>query len=295
MKTFLTLDLGGTNCRFALVDERGGIIKKETHPTPPPREFYKLLQEFSESLSVKPVAAGFALAGPVDPATGILNSPVNMQGWAIEPIGKNASELLGIPVFCGNDASLACFGEAKLGAGLGVENLVLLTLGTGIGGGAIVNGQLHLGTQGQALEVGHMQIFNQGRQCGCGLNGHLEAYVSGTALGQIATERFGKATTSKELFESSDKVSKEIIADAATNLGFGLANLVHLFNPKLILFSGSLAEHWEVFVLPAGRAMEDQLMPAFKGVVQIQPAKLAGDAGLLGAMAWAKAGFELQK
>ena len=291
MKTFLALVLGGTNCRFALIDEAGAILAKASHPTPEPAEFYRLLGEFSDSLDQKPLAAGFAVAGPIDPKSGILSAPVNMKGWGIEEIGKKASELLAIPVFCGNDANLACLGEATFGAGKGVSDLLLLTLGTGIGGGAVVSGLLHQGNKGGALEVGHMKLFAGGRLCGCGQKGHLEAYVSGTALGKIATEKLGRQVMSKELFSLKDPIATEIIAEAAVNLGSALADLVHLFDPKMILFSGSLAENWDSLVVPAGLTMEEQLMVSFRGKVQLYPAKLGGDAGLFGAMAWAKVSF----
>ncbi|MFQ5463814.1 MAG: ROK family protein, partial [Phycisphaerae bacterium] len=125
---------------------------------------------------------GIAAPGPLDSASGIVLQTVNLPGWEHVPLTERISQALGLPAVLINDASAACFGEFRAGAGQGVGHLAMMTLGTGVGGGLIIDGRLVTGEFGHGAELGHMIVHPEGRRCGCGQCGCLEVYAGGLSL-----------------------------------------------------------------------------------------------------------------
>jgi len=193
----LALDIGGTNFRLALADERGRVLKRRSGPTRPeegPESFLgRVKGEVEELLSpdmrrmVKGVGVG--AAGPLDLESGMLLHPPNLPGWHHVPLKSMLEESLGFPVWLRNDVDLGALGEHRFGAGRGFKQLIYLALGTGIGGGVILDGQLLSGTRVSAMEAGHMVISPDGPRCNCGRKGCLESLASGTAIARRAAER----------------------------------------------------------------------------------------------------------
>jgi glucokinase len=208
-----------------------------------------------------------------------------------------------IPVWVANDASLAALGEHRFGAGRGFSHLIYITLSTGIGGGFIIDGKLFLGAHGFAAEIGHMVIDPDGPRCVCGNFGCLEALASGSAIARMAQEGIssGKpsailnlvdgdlskvtAQTVEKAARSEDSLAKEIMERAGTSLGIGIVNLLHLFDPELLIIGGGVSKAGDLLFEPVRRVIAERAMHGFKQA-KIVPSALGDDSGLYGAVAW---------
>jgi glucokinase len=237
----------------------------------------------------------------------VVTAPPNLPGWKNVPLKRLIEEALSITAFLENDANAAALGEHRFGAGRGVQNMIYVTASTGIGGGLILNGQLYSGATGAAGEIGHMTVLPWGPYCGCGNRGCLEALASGTAIARDGRElvRRGVPTliaelaagnpervTAKLVAEAADRgdiEAQEILTEAMTYLGMGMANLVNLFNPELIVIGGGLTNMGEGLFGPVRRAIERRAFPAAARAAQVVPAELGDDVGVLGAVAVAMA------
>jgi len=202
-----------------------------------------------------------------------------------------------------NDATVAALGEHCFGAGIGIDNLIYVTVGTGIGGGIIVGGQLYRGASGAAGEMGHMTIDVNGPRCNCGNIGCWENFASGRALAREAVERIEagakttilsfadgdlKSVTAKTVSlaaQAGDGLAKELILRTGYYLGVGLVNLVNAFNPELILIGGGLSQMGSLFMDPAVEVVKERAFRLPASAVRIEIAKLGADAGALGAVA----------
>ncbi len=270
----VAMDWGGTWARASVIDRQGQVIwsSRATNPPDGSREELlanagKLLREALNRGSDRGVAGiGVAVAGPVDAETGTLYDPPNLP--ALDGVSLKATweSTLGIPVFVGNDANLAALGEYHYGAGLETRRLgnpprtlVYVTISTGIGGGVIDRGQMFLGAHGLAAEIGHMVIDGrpQALHCQCGNYGCLEALASGTAIASMARQRLTGGgspdsilasrdpgpITSEDVFEAAsqgDRLAKEILDDVVSALAIGLTNILHLYNPDLVVLGGGV-------------------------------------------------------
>jgi glucokinase len=215
---------------------------------------------------------------------------------------------LGMPVALENDANCAALGEQWVGAGQGVEDLCMLTLGTGVGGGLLVHGRPWHGVAGMAGEVGHMTVIPDGRPCGCGNRGCLEQYASASAVRRLAAEAVlrGEPTslhqlaglsrefTAEAVFHAAlqgDRVARQIFDTAGTALGIALANLINVLNLPLYVLGGGLSQAWDMFSPALFRELKKRSI-VFRTRAQsegrqespfIAPTRLGGDAGLMGA------------
>jgi glucokinase len=230
----------------------------------------------------------------------LLTSP-NLLAWYNTPIKAILEKELRLPVFVSNDATLAALGEYKFGAGVGCHDLIYITVSTGIGGGVIVGGKLLLGTRGFAAEVGHMTIDINGPRCNCGNVGCLEMLASGTAIARMAVERLsrGEKSTIAELVagdlskvtaevvekaaRNGDSVAKDVMNTAGTNLGVGVVNLIHIFNPELIIIGGGVSKAGDLIFEPVRRVIAQRVMRDIS--VRITTPALGDNPGLLGAVA----------
>jgi len=305
----LALDLGGTQFRVALATAQGEIVGRVAHRVESPDDPDKMIELMGEVVHgllsserhERILGMGIAVAGLVVPSTGTLLTSPNLQAWYNTPLKETWERKLGLPVWVGNDASLAALGEWRFGAGRGVDDLVYITVSTGVGSGVITGGRLLEGSQGFAPEIGHMTIDIHGQRCRCGNVGCLETLASGTAIARIAAERLragerssiadmasgdGGELTARLVAQaacSGDALAKAIIEEAAVNLAVGVVNMVHLFNPKLVIIGGGVSMSGDLLFGPVRRVVAERSMKDFE--VDIVPAQLGDDPGLLGAVA----------
>ncbi len=227
-----------------------------------------------------------------------------MPHWRNVQLRHILAEKLGVVTYIINDASAAALGEYRFGAGRGFDNMIYLTVSTGIGGGIIVDGELYSGADGCAGELGHMTIEVDGPQCHCGNFGCLEALASGWAVVREAKTRINQGEKSSIIelvdgrFESitaetvavaarrGDQLAANIVRDAANYLGVGLANLVNIFNPELIVIGGGLSKMGNMLLKPARKVLKERAFTLPARTVRLVRARLGGNAGIIGAAAY---------
>jgi len=304
----LALDLGGTNYRLALANDKGELLKRFSAPVKPddPEQTIEHIKnsiaDLLSGINRSTVSGmGAAIAGLVTQDTGVLLTSPNLLAWYHTPVKEIFERELKLPVWVGNDATLAALGEYKFGAGKGCHDLIYITVSTGIGGGIITGGKLLLGTSGFAAEVGHMTIDINGPRCNCGNIGCLEMLASGTAIARMAVERLSKGEKStitdlvagelskisaevvEKAAKSGDAVAKAVMNTAGTNLGVGVVNLVHIFNPELIIIGGGVSKAGDLIFEPVRQVISKRVMRDIS--VRITTPVLGDNPGLLGAVA----------
>ncbi|MDR7542857.1 MAG: ROK family protein [Armatimonadota bacterium] len=306
---YLGVDLGGTKILAALVDERGRVLVRERAPTPEggPEavigtivdRVHALCRRAGQDIGVVR-GLGVGAPGPMDPLSGVVFEPPNLPGWRDVPLGQLLSASLGIAVFVENDANAAALAEHWVGAGVGVDDLIYMTVSTGIGGGLILGGRLYHGAAGTAGEVGHMVIEPGGPRCNCGRFGCLEALASGpsiarearaavaagrpTVLAAIPSQALNAAAVARAALDG-DPVAREIYARAAAALGTGITNLVNLLNPAMVILGGGVTRAGELIFAPVRRIVRQEAFERPASAVQIVPAALGDDVGAIGAAA----------
>jgi glucokinase len=306
------VDLGGTYIRAVLADERDAFVERRRSMTLAKEGASAVLDRIAGmvidlSSRVGQVAAvGIASPGPLNAKTGVVYSPPAFPDWRDVPLVRLMHERTGLPCFLGNDANVAALGEFDYGAGRGFRHLIYITVSTGIGGGVIVDGKLLEGQKGAAGEVGHMVMEQDGPLCGCGGHGCLEALASGTAIARQAREALasGRESTIGSLV-GADGITAEVVAGAAKEgdalgveliraagrrLGCGVINLVHVFNPQVVMIGGGVTNAGELLLEPMRETVSAGLMSVFKEDLAILLPGLGADAGLYGAVALARRG-----
>jgi glucokinase len=307
-KKFIAIDIGGTQLRAALYPEEGIspiIVKKiATHSgdEKPEDRLNDLIGEiWPDKGGVERI--GIAVPGPVDPKTGLVYKASNVRGWIDIPLGELVEKRHKTQVLIGNDANLAALGEWKYGAGVGHHDVIYLTISTGIGGGFIIDDRMLVGPQGIAGEVGHITVLPGGPLCGCGHHGHLEAVSSGTGIANFVERKLLEGRTSI-LSLTPQKPTSRIIAEAAAAgdslaieafeyaggfLGRAITDLLHLFNPTVIVLGGGVSNAKDLLLNPVKRVIGLSVMsPAYNENLQICYAKLGDEAGLVGALVLAR-------
>jgi len=313
-KPVLAIDLGGTKIITAIISSK--VTAKEYQLTlaeeGPQSVIKRVLSMIDHLLSLRNLdpsqldSISIAAAGAIDIEKGLVTLSPNLPGWRDIPLRDMVGEKYGVNTFLINDASAAALGEHYFGAGKGINNLVMLTVGTGIGGGIIINGKLYSGPSGSAGEIGHMTIDVNGPKCSCGNIGCLERLVSGTAVAEEAIRRlsqgeksslaeFGggkiKSITAEKVSlaaQNGDSLALEVISKAATYLGIGLVNLVNIFNPEMIIIGGGLAKVGDLLLEPARRVVRERAFQLSTRLVRIVPDQLGDDAAVLGAAIFAR-------
>jgi glucokinase len=311
--TGVAVDLGGTNIRAAMCPTAeptpSAIVRVATRAAEGPDavigRIIQAIEEVSEGVEGG-IRIGLGAPGPLDPKRGIVIEAPNLPGWLNIPLRDRLEQHFEVPVALGNDANLAALGEWRHGAGRGTHNLMFLILGTGIGGGVIIDDHLLVGTRGMAAELGHMTVRPDGPMCGCGQRGHLEAVASGPAIGRQAQERVaageasmlraevdrGRTLTAEDVGRAAlagDALAREVVAEAGAAIGLHLANLVHAFNPEIIVFGGGVSQIGAPLFGPMEEALRRHVMhPAYLDGLRMERAALGDDAGLIGAMVLAR-------
>jgi glucokinase len=251
----------------------------------------------------KILGVGVAAPGPIGTKSGVVTAPPNLPGWQDVPLAELIQDRLSLPTSLENDANAAALAEHRFGAGRGAQHLIYVTASTGIGGGFVLDDRLYRGATGAAAEVGHMTILPRGPLCGCGNRGCLEALASGTAIAREARERVdrGAPTLIAHLAQGdSDSISAKMVAEAADlgdadaneildqamiYLGVGMANLVNLLNPQVLVIGGGLTKMGARLFEPIRRIVDQRAFPAAASAVEIKRAELGENVGLLGAAA----------
>ena len=309
------VDLGGTNLRIAVVDERGKLLEKITTQTRVSRprdeaiaEMCRAIQalEKKRAASGRLAGVGVGVPGIIDLQSGTLRKSPNLPGWHDYPVREEIERRLGTRVILENDANAAALGEKWLGAGRAVDDLCMITLGTGVGGGIVLGGRIWHGMTGMAGELGHITVEAVGPPCGCGSRGCLEQFASATAIERMAREAAAGGSapalarvTAKRGFNSQTVFqvaqaggpgAQEIFDRVGRGLGIVLAGLINTFNLPMYVIGGGVADAWEAFS-PA--MLEEVRKRSFVyvatsahpkgGKTVIAKAELGSDAGLVGA------------
>lgn len=291
----LGLDLGGTNIKVAVLER--------DDPASPPRlvassSVLTLADRGPEAVASTMVEAGRAAidaSGPVatvgigvpglfDPASGVIERFPNLAGpWAGFPIRTRITEGLGLPVAMINDARAHTLAEHRMGAGRGVTNMVLLTLGTGIGGGIIIDGELYLGTAGSAGEIGHQTIDPDGPVCGCGNRGCVEAYAQAGAITQAAGRDTVEAVIAGA--DEGDARCQAALDRAIEHLGIGIANMVTILVPDRVVVGGGISNAGDAIMVPLREAIQARIpfVPHPRFQLDVRRAALGSGAGAIGA------------
>jgi glucokinase len=250
-------------------------------------------------------AIGVGVAGISNLETGILFTSPNLPGLRDIPLRDIMQEKLGKKTFVINDANAAALGELYFGAAQGAHNFIYITLSTGIGGGIVIDGKIYTGAIGAAGEVGHMTIDDNGPICNCGNRGCWETLASGTALAKEARRRIkegGKtsileytggdvekvtAQVIHSAAQQGDSLAKELIAQTGYYVGVGLANLINIFNPELIVIGGGLSNIGDMLLEPAFETAGKRAYKEAFQAVRFASAELGQNSGVLGAAAFA--------
>ena len=306
----LGIDIGGTNTSFGIVNRRGEIIAKGSMPTtghPTTHDYFaamkQVLAPFIDEFGRENIN-GIGIGAPNGNFfTGEIVFAPNLPWRGVIPIAKTVTEMFGLKATLTNDANAAAIGEMMYGAAKGMKDFILVTLGTGVGSGFVSNGQMIYGHDGFAGELGHVIAVRDGRKCGCGRNGCLEAYASATGIVRTAHEWLDERNTDTILRADRDKITAKAIHEAAEKgdvfalalfdytakiLGQTLADMVAITSPEAIIFFGGLAQAGELLLGPVNRYMEENMLNIFQNkVALLQSALPDADAAILGASALA--------
>ncbi len=312
-KYILGIDIGGTKLAAGVVTMTGEQLSQDRVPTyaseGPERVIDRLIGLCRKVVDLAGVswsqvlAAGVGCGGPLDPHLGLIKEPPNLPGWVDVPLVQLLQDALGVPVYLDNDANAAALGEHRFGAGRGVANLVYLTISTGVGGGIIIDNRLYQGENGNAGEIGHMSVAYNGRPCNCGSRGCLEAYASGTNIAARAREAVlaGEPSSLVTLAGSAEAITGETVeaairqgdplalrvwAETVEILGAGITNVIHIFNPRRVVLGGGITNFGDDLLFePIRRIAAQRVMGPLAEVVEVVPAQLGGQVGVLGAVA----------
>ena len=291
------VDLGGTKILAGVVARDGAVVRRHERATPQDSQEHVIAEleaAVTELLDDSVGAIGFGSPSPIDQARGIVVRCVNLP-LENAPLRDHMRERFDLPVGLDNDANAAAIGEWRAGAGRGVDDLVMLTLGTGVGGGVVSGGTPFRGRNGEGAELGHVTIVHDGRPCqgACRGRGHLEAYVSGHAASEAAREAFGPSADAHRLIRlanEGDAQAKKILTEIAGYLGSGIGSFVNIFAPELVLLGGGFGvAAFDYLAGPAEEIARREALEPMRGAFRLAKAELGTAAGLIGA---AFVGFE---
>lgn len=297
------VDVGGTNIKAAFV--RAGKIKKRIKlSTNAHQGFKKSIGQIK--LAIKPFAkearsVGIGIAGIIDSRHGIVKYSPNLKGWHNVKLAHILKKEFKKPVRILNDVNAICLGEWKYGAAKGYNNVFLFTLGTGVGGAAICEGKLLFGAHGFAGEFGHTVIKYNGPRCVCGNYGHLERYAGARFIVARARRKMRKEKSSlrrcnhitpeiiAEEAKRGDRVSVQVFSEVGFYIGIGVANIINLLDPDVIIISGGVSRAGKILFEPIRKIVAERILGTKYRNYKIIPAKLGDNAGIFGAAYFAMA------
>jgi glucokinase len=308
----LALDIGGTKLAVGLVTSGGEVLarsRRETDRTATPSDIMDALEAMArEVMQDAPGvidAVGISYGGPVDYEAGLTVTCHHLEGWENIALRDEMQHRFSAPAFMDNDANAAALAEAMFGAGKGHQYLLYLTVSSGIGGGIITGGRVYRGATGMAGEIGHMTVLPDGPPCTCGRRGCLEALASGWSIARRAQEAIagGDMDSTLARLPADERVTAQAVASAAAEgdalalriinetadyLAFGIGAGVNLLNPTLVVIGGGVSKAGPVLFDPLRARLTYYALDANCAAVNVVPAALGDDVGLLGgaALAW---------
>ena len=307
----LGIDIGGTNTVFGIVDTRGTVIASNSIKTQKHSDINDYIDELYTEITrliqlndAVDKIHGIGIGAPnANYFTGTIEDGVNLIWPTPIPLAQLVRDKFGIPVAVTNDANAAAIGEMTYGAARGLKDFIMITLGTGVGSGIVINGQMTYGHDGFAGELGHITVKrNNGRLCGCGRTGCLEAYCSATGVARSAREFLEvrtepsllrnlpiEAITSKDVYDAAingDKLAIDIFNYTGPILGEAFADMMVFSSPEAFILFGGLAKSGELLMKPLREAMDKNMMGIFRGKAKVLLSELKeADAAILGASA----------
>ncbi len=313
MRYVVGMDIGGTNLVVGCVAEDGSaLLGLRSEPTRPEEGadavIHRLItlargameQAAFEDPEATFLGVGIGAPGPLDTKTGVVLLTPNL-GWVNMPLRDRIRAGLQLPARLDNDANCAVLGECWLGAARDAQIVVGITIGTGIGGGIVIDGRLFHGASDCAGEIGHTTIDPTGRLCKCGNYGCLEAYASGPAIAQRAVEAIESgyetaipsyvdgnlsritAQTVYAAANDGDELAQEVVSDTAKFLGAGLANLMNVLNPEVVVICGGVTQAGDRLFVPLRREISRRAFKPAVEVCRVVPGELVESAGVYGA------------
>lgn len=319
MKAYVVgIDIGGTKLATVVADSTGHILGKVRKPTlaekGPEYALGLLFDMVRETISLAGVeqaaisAIGVSCGGPLDTKTGIVYSPPNLPGWDALPLKAKLESEFQVPVTIENDANASALAEYRFGGGRGYNAVLYMTMSTGIGGGIVLDGQIYHGANDSAGEVGHQILLPDGPLCGCGKRGCLEALCSGPAIARRAQAAIRKKLTDNkasttmltltdgriedvksehvlEAARTGDALALELVSETAYYMGWGIANLVNVLNPDIVLLGTIAIAAGDLLLDPIRETVSKFAMARPAAAVEIKPAQLGDTLGDLAAVA----------
>ena len=309
------IDIGGQTAKLGLVDARGNVLVQTVIKSNDTDSYETFIDNLCEAIK-KMLGAEYSLdqvrgigigAPNGNYYKGTIENAVNLTfgGQRVIPFTETMSKKIGLPVRLTNDANAAAVGEMTYGAARGMKNFIMITLGTGVGSGIVVGGYVLYGHDGFAGELGHVTMVRKnGRLCGCGKTGCLEAYASATGVARTARELLeatdrksvlrdlpAESITSKDVFEAAmegDELAKEIFSFTGNMLGEALADFVAFSSPEAIVLFGGLTRSGDLIMKPVVESMNNNIMPQWRNKIKVVFSQLKeSDAAILGASALA--------
>ena len=313
------IDIGGTKLATVVADSTGRILRKVRKPTLSERGPEYAIQSLFEmvretfglaNLELSSVSAmGVSCGGPLDTKTGVVYSPPNLPGWDALPLKAQLEAEFQVPVTIENDANASALAEYRFGGGRGYNAVLYMTMSTGIGGGIVIDGRIYRGANDSAGEVGHQILLPDGPLCGCGKRGCLEALCSGPAIARRAQAAIqaqiieGKTSAITLLnvagghiedvksehvltaARAGDALSLQLMNETAYYMGWGIANLVNILNPDIVLLGTIAIAAGDLLLDPIRKTVSAFAMPRPAAAVKIAPAQLGEALGDLAAIA----------
>ncbi len=308
---YVGVDIGGTNVKAGIIDEKGKIIVKSSIPTDKSFDYVKICADIA--VQIKELAkngnvaaediagVGIGCPGVITSSEGIVDYNNNL-GWKKVPLAAELKKHVQKPVFVSNDANVAALGEAMFGTGKEYSDVIFVTLGTGVGGGVIIENKLFEGYMSKGAELGHMVIVKDGEPCNCGRKGCLESYASATALIKFTKRAMEQdknssmwqfvdgdidkvdGRTAFECSKTGDVSALKVIKNYTDCLGEGLANFINIFRPQAIILGGGVCAQGDYLVGPVQKYVDENTYGG-EGMFRtlILTASLGNDAGLVGA------------
>jgi glucokinase len=316
-RTAIGVDLGGTKIEVALVDSQGRVKKRVRRPTEAKKGYTAVkdliitaVSQILDETGSRPAGIGIGIAGQVEHQTGVVAFAPNLH-WRNKPLKSDLSNTLNLPVAITNDVRAACWGEWLFGAGKGTDDMVAVFVGTGIGGGAVIGGRIPGGCNNTFGEIGHMPVDLNGPKCNCGSSGCLEAIAGGWAIAKHAQEAVGSSPREAEVLLrlasgrreaitawtvvqallEGDPLSKRIMDRASEALVAASVGIVNAFNPCRLILGGGVIEGYPKLIELIREGVRQRALRAATKRLKVLKAKLGGDAGVVGAAAFALNSF----
>ena len=310
------VDIGGSKIEVALVDANGRLMATARHPSggmesDPSQVVAEVAARVAELRSGVPkeriVALGIGVAGQIDPEAGIVRYSPNLQ-WRDVPLQQELERALEMPAWTINDVQAVTWGEWQRGAGRGVSDLLCFFVGTGVGGAIVAGERLVTGAAGSAGELGHTALDPRGPPCRCGSTGCLEAHAGGWAIALRLRRAVAEqpeagrnllslacgdpealsAATLAEAAHGGDALARRLVEEVGTALGVGVASMVNVLNPRLVILGGGVVEGLPELVAMVEEMIRKRALPVSADTVRVVKSQLGPHAGVVGAALWAR-------